>query len=150
MSKEAKSPVELDDLYQEIILDHFKHPRNARPLHDEEVVVDEENPTCGDQIKLFAKVVDGKVEDVKYEARGCAISTASASMMSELAMGKPVDEVRQLTSDFSAMMRGEKPFVGEGFDELIALEGVRRYPLRIKCATMCWHALSSALDQLKA
>ena len=150
MSQETRNAVELDDLYQEIILDHFKNPRNARPLTDDEVVVDEENPTCGDQIKLFAKVEDGKVVDVKYEARGCAISTASASMMSELAMGRSIDEVRELTTSFSAMMRGEKPFEGDGFDDLIALEGVKRYPLRIKCATMCWHALNSALDQLKA
>ena len=84
--------VHLDDLYQEIILDHYKHPRNFKSLSDEEALVDEENPTCGDQIRLTAKVEQGRITDVKYEAKGCAISVASSSMMSESLTGKTVED----------------------------------------------------------
>jgi len=148
MNPEPQNPVDLDELYQEIILDHFKHPRNAVKLSDEEALVDEENPTCGDRIKLTAAVKDGEVTSVKYEAHGCAISTASASMMSEAATGRSISDVRAMVEEFTAMMRGEKEFSASDSDDIVALEGVRRYPLRIKCATMPWHAISKALDVL--
>jgi len=142
-------PVELDDLYQEIILDHFKNPRHFRHLEEDEALVDEENPTCGDQVLLTAKVEDGVVTDVMYEAKGCAISVASTSMMSETLIGKPVAEARQVIQDFVNMMKGDKEMDPE-LGDAVALEGVKRYPLRIKCATMGWRALEHALDKLEA
>ena len=144
---EVNQPVELDDLYQEIILDHFKNPRHFSKLREEEVLVDEENPTCGDQILLTAEVDEGVIKDIRYEARGCAISVASSSMMSDALLGKPVSEARSIVQDFVGMMTGNKEMDPE-MGDVIALEGVKRYPLRIKCATMGWHALDHALDKL--
>jgi nitrogen fixation NifU-like protein len=140
--------MELDELYQDLILDHFKHPHNFRPLADSEALVDEENPTCGDHIRLMAKVEQGKIADVKFEGKGCAISLASASMMSERLTGMPVAEARRLISDFVAMIRGEKDMNADALGELAALEGVKQYPMRVKCATMSWRAAEKALDKL--
>jgi nitrogen fixation NifU-like protein len=137
----------MDDLYQEIILDHFKHPRHSCRLSDEEVLVDEENPTCGDQIRLTAKVENNVLKDIRCEIHGCVISIASASMMSEALTGKPVTEARKMIQDFVGMMTARKSVTPE-LEELAALEGVNRYPSRIKCATMCWHALDHALDKI--
>lgn len=146
----ANPSIDLDDLYQEIILDHFKHPRHARALKEDEVLVDMENPTCGDQIRLTARIKDGKVEDVAYDAKGCAISVASSSMMAEALIGKPVEEARERVAAFVGVMKGETAGMGDDWGDVIALEGVKRYPLRIKCATMAWHALRDALDKLGA
>jgi nitrogen fixation NifU-like protein len=140
--------MELDDLYQDLILDHFKHPRNFRPLSDLEVMVDEENPTCGDHIRLTAKVEQGKIADVKFDGKGCAISTASASMMSERLIGMSVAGARQLIADFIAVIRGEKEMDAAALGELASREGVKQYPMRVKCATMSWHAAQKALDKL--
>lgn len=145
--KPEDQQVDLEELYQEIILDHAKDPRNARKLEESEVLVDEENPTCGDQILLTAKVEDGKITAIEYEAHGCAISTASASMMSEMLVGKTVEEAKAAIQDFVSAMKGEKPLEGD-WEDVHALEGVKKYPLRIKCATMSWHAASHAIDKL--
>lgn len=140
--------MDFDDLYQEIILDHYRHPRHAATVSDEELLVEEENPTCGDRVRITATLKDGIVQDIRHECHGCAISTASASMMAEELIGKPVDEVRRRIRDFVALMRSEKSSLDDEAGDLIALEGVRNYPLRIKCATMCWHAVDQALDKL--
>ncbi|NKB23628.1 MAG: SUF system NifU family Fe-S cluster assembly protein [Kiritimatiellae bacterium] len=140
--------VPLDDLYQEIILDHFKNPRNVQKLSDEEVLIEEENPTCGDQIRVTAKVEEGCIVGIKYEAKGCAISTASASMMSEALMNKPVEDARVAIQNFTRTMKGEQEMSEDESGDLIALQGVKRYPLRIKCATMSWHALDHVLDKM--
>ncbi len=142
--------MQFDELYQEIILDHYRHPRHAGKVSDEELLVEEENPTCGDQIRITATVSDGVVSDIRFEAQGCAISTASSSMMSEELVGKPVAEVRRRISDFVLMMRSEKEIPEDELGDLIALEGVKNFPMRIKCATMCWHAADKALDKLGA
>ena len=139
----------LEDLYQEIILDHFKDPRNFSALKDEEVLVDEENPTCGDQVRLTAVVQNGTIADIRFDGSGCAISMASASIMTEALKGRTVEEARKMAADFIAMMRGEKEFTTAAHEDLAALEGVKRYPLRVKCATMGWHALAKALDRVK-
>jgi nitrogen fixation NifU-like protein len=140
--------MELDELYQEIILDHYRHPRHAGAVADEVLLVEEENPTCGDRIRLTATVADGVVTDLLYDAQGCAISTASSSMMSEELIGKPVTEVRARIRDFVALMRNEKELDPDSLGDLVALEGVKHFPMRIKCATMCWHAAERALDKL--
>ena len=140
--------MQFDDLYQEIILDHYRHPRHSGKVTDEELLIEEENPTCGDQIRITASVTDGMVADIRFEAHGCAISTASSSMMSEELVGKTVTEVRRRIADFVSMMRGEKEISPDELGDLIALEGVKKFPMRIKCATMCWHAAGKALDRL--
>ena len=141
--------MQLDDLYQEIILDHYKHPRHFAKISEAEAMVDEENPTCGDHIKLTAATADQKLSDVKIECEGCAICTASSSMMAEKTLGAPVPEVRDLITRFNAMMRGGDEMSDDELGDLVALKGVRNYPLRIKCCTMAWHALGAALDQLE-
>ena len=142
--------MEIDDLYQEIILDHYKHPRHARKMSDAEAMVDEENPTCGDHIKLSASVAEGKIADVVMDCTGCAICTASTSIMTEMLVGHPVVEARKMIKAFTGLMRGEGEMSDEELGDLVALRGVTKYPLRVKCATMGWHALQSALDKLGA
>jgi nitrogen fixation protein NifU and related proteins len=117
-------------------------------LADSEVLVDEENPTCGDHIRLTANVEQGRIADVQFDGKGCAISMASASMMSERLIGMPVVEARRLIADFVAVIRGEKEMDADALGELASLEGVKQYPMRVKCATMAWHAASKALDKL--
>lgn len=140
--------MELDDLYQEIILDHYKHPRHHRAIPEGEAMVDEENPTCGDHIKLNARVEDGRVADITVDCQGCAICTASASMMAEKMVGTPVADAHQWVRDFNALMRGGPDMSDDALGDLMALRGVRQYPLRVKCATMPWHALDAALKKL--
>ena len=142
--------MELDDLYQDIILDHYRHPRNFGAIPDEEVLVDEENPTCGDHIRLTAQVRDGKVASVRFDGKGCAISMASSSLMTEKMIGLPVTEARAIIADFLSAMRGDTTLHAEQAGDIMALEGVKRYPLRVKCATLGWHAIETALEKLKA
>lgn len=138
-------PIALDELYQEIILDHFKHPRHFTKLADDEVMIEEENPTCGDLIRLTARVEGGVIKELKYEAKGCAISMASASMMADALVGKPVAEAKAVIDNFVASMKGEQELDVDRAGDLVALEGAKRYPLRIKCVTMSWHAAEKAL-----
>lgn len=140
--------MELDDLYQEMILDHYRHPRNFRKIPDAEAMVDEENPTCGDHIKLNARVEGGRVAAVEVECQGCAICTASSSMMTEKVVGGTVADARRFSDAFTGMMRGQGDLTDEQLGDLVALRGVRQYPLRVKCATMPWHALDAALHKL--
>ena len=136
-----------DDLYQEIILDHYRNPRNSADLSfisDENV---HENPSCGDSVKIHAVVKDGKVEKLEFDGKGCAISVASASMMTDLLAGKTVDEAKRVIARFEAIMRGEGEVSElEEWGELAALSGVIDFPLRVKCATLSWHALDVTLS----
>lgn len=136
-----------DDLYQEIILDHYRNPRNSADLSfiPEENV--HENPSCGDSVKIHAVVTDGKVERLEFDGKGCAISVASASMMTDLLTGKTVDEAKKVISVFQSIMRGEGDVSDlEEWGELAALSGVIDFPLRVKCATLSWHALEVTLS----
>ncbi len=135
-----------DDLYQEIILDHYRNPRNSADLSfiPEENV--HENPSCGDSVKIHAVVKDNRIERVEFDGRGCAISVASASMMSELLAGKSVEEAKGIIEEFKAIMRGEADRAAlEKWGELSALSGVIDFPLRVKCATLSWHAVEETL-----
>ncbi len=138
----------LDDLYREVILDHYAHPRNRGRLVPSDIAVEGVNPLCGDELALFVRVRDGRVEDVRFEGRGCSISQASTSMMTEAIKGKTVDEVRSLVGAFKSMMHGGEPAADLG--DLVALQGVRKFPVRIKCATLSWVALEQGLDDLAA
>ena len=135
-----------NDLYQEIILDHAKKPRNKENLDfisDDEV---HENPTCGDSIKLAVDFFDdGKLKRVRFDGDGCAISTSSASMMTEIVEGKSKEEVMKIIKDFILIMRNESEKSLNEWGDMIALEGVIKYPLRVKCATLPWHALEDVL-----
>lgn len=142
--------MQLDDLYQEIILDHYKHPRHFAMIPAGQAMVDEENPTCGDHIKLNASVSGGCLSDVRIECEGCAICTASSSMMAEKVVGRQVSEIRSMVASFNTMMRGGDEMSDDELGDMVALKGVRKYPLRVKCCTMPWHALEAALNHLGA
>ncbi len=135
----------LDDLYREVILDHYAHPRNRGRLDPSDVSVEGTNPLCGDELSLYVRLRDGRVEDARFEGRGCSISQASTSMMTEAIKGKTLEEVRALVAQFKGMMRGQE--VAEDLGDLAALQGVRKFPVRIKCATLSWVALEQGLDE---
>jgi nitrogen fixation protein NifU and related proteins len=140
---------DLRELYQEVILDHSRQPRNFRKLPAANCEAKGDNPLCGDRVTVYLKVKDGIVEDVTFEGRGCAISMASASMMTEVLKGKSEAEVRELFDRFHDSMIGKSTCHGAdvgALDKLMVLSGVREYPMRVKCATLSWHTLMAALD----
>ncbi len=143
---------DLRDLYQEVILDHGKRPRNFGRLADANREAKGDNPLCGDRINVFLKLSDrDTVEDVSFEGRGCAISTASASLMTELLKGKTRAEVHELFGAFHHLCTHDDPprisaALEDDFDRLNVLAGVRQYPMRVKCATLAWHTMRSALE----
>lgn len=141
--------MEFEDLYQEIILDHYRNPRNKGEIETGCVSVEHENPVCGDQIKLMLLVDEAqRVKSVKFSGHGCAISMASASMMTEEVQGKSVAEAQKIISTFLNVMRGEtEPDVLDEQGDLMALKGVVKFPVRVKCATLAWHAMQDALGQ---
>jgi nitrogen fixation protein NifU and related proteins len=138
--------VALDDIYKEVILDHYKSPRNKRELPDAELTCTRNNPLCGDEITVFAHVEDGKIREVTFQGAGCSISQSSASMMTEAVNDTTVDDALELASDFRGMMAGEVEPTEERFGDLMALKGVVKYPIRIKCAVLAWDVLQDALD----
>ncbi|GBC98537.1 Zinc-dependent sulfurtransferase SufU [bacterium HR17] len=149
MSEPDREFAALDWLYQEIILDHYKRPRNFGTLEAPDVAVEEENPFCGDRILLHLKADGTRIADIRFSGRGCAISQASASMMTERVKGMDLEDALRFAEEFRQMMRGEKPFPPEGaLEDLDALRGVREFPVRIKCATLAWDLLQRSLAQL--
>lgn len=138
----------LRDLYQELILDHSKEPRNFGDLPAANCEAQGHNPLCGDQLDLHVYLKDNKVEDIKFKGSGCAISLASASLMTELVKGKTKEETERLFTMFHHMVTEEEELNQESLgmlDKMVALMGVRDYPMRVKCATLAWHTLDSAL-----
>ena len=138
------------DLYQEIILDHSKHPRNHHPMDNADRKAEGYNPLCGDEITLYLSVEDGVIKDAAFQGKGCAISKASASMMTDGVIGKPVDEAEALFHRVHAMLTGDVGASGntsgDGLGKLAVFGGVREFPSRIKCATLPWHTLRAALS----
>jgi nitrogen fixation NifU-like protein len=137
--------VALDDIYKEVILDHYKNPRNKREMPDAELSCSKNNPLCGDEITVFVHEDDGKVLDVSFVGQGCSISQSSASMMTETVAGKARDEVDERIGAFRRMMAGEVEADEDAFGELVALKGVVKYPVRVKCAVLAWDVLQEAL-----
>jgi nitrogen fixation protein NifU and related proteins len=139
---------ELRDLYQEVILDHNRHPRNFGPLPGANRRAHGHNPLCGDRVTVHLQVRDGRIEGIAFEGNGCAISTASASLMTEALAGKSVEEAHALFQLFHALLTEEPPPAADDDEigKLAALTGVREFPMRVKCATLAWHALEAALD----
>jgi len=136
----------LDDLYREVILDHYRSPRNKGTLDGATVVVELKNPVCGDEIALYLKLSGGVVEALSFEGRGCSISQASASMMTQAVQGKTLDEARQLIERFKGMVRGELSASEADLGDLEALQGVAKFPVRVKCAVLSWEALKKGLE----
>lgn len=136
----------MEDLYQDIILDHYRHPRNYVLLDHIPDSQAHENPSCGDSLKLELEISEGRITGVHHQSEGCAISVSSASMMSELMTGHTLAEARQLIRQFLEIFQDRSESLPEEFGELSALEGVKHYPLRVKCATLAWHALENLLS----
>jgi nitrogen fixation NifU-like protein len=138
---------ELRELYQSVILDHNKSPRNVGEPAGANRHAEGDNPLCGDQISVHVALRDGVVEDVGFVGKGCAISTASASLMSEAVKGRPVDEVTKIFEAFHALVTSDPRVEPDtsGLGKLAVFAGVREFPVRVKCATLCWHTLRAAL-----
>ena len=147
-NKESQYAVELDDLYRDLILDHYRRPRNQGTLADASVVAEGMNPSCGDEIRVSVRMEDGVVRAIRFAGTGCSISQSSASMMAEETEGLAVADVRRLLASVQAML------TSNGFDpdavdigDLEALQGVAKFPVRIKCALLAWKVLEQALAQ---
>jgi len=138
---------ELDELYRELILDHYRNPRNREPLESPAVVAEGYNPLCGDEVELRLNIEGDVISDVSFTGRGCSISQASGSMLTEAIKGKTVGQARALAALFTRMMTDPEFVSEEDVGDLEALQGVAKYPVRVKCATLAWHALQDALDR---
>ena len=138
---------DLSDLYQEVILDHNKRPRNFHALDAANHVAEGFNPLCGDRLHLYLRVDDDVVTDVGFQGSGCAISKASASLMTDSIKGRPVAEVRALFQRFHTMVTTPPDQSVEDMGKLSVLAGVREFPVRVKCASLAWHTLKAALDR---
>jgi nitrogen fixation NifU-like protein len=142
----------LKELYQEIILDHGKNPRNLRRTENFNKDAKGHNPLCGDKVHVYLKLNENKkVEDISFEGQGCAISMASASIMTDLVKGKEEHEVKEIVSDFLDMIKEKDELSNNILHEddktkLMCLSGVKQYPMRVKCATLSWHTLTSAIN----
>ncbi|HJT38270.1 MAG TPA: SUF system NifU family Fe-S cluster assembly protein [Actinomycetota bacterium] len=138
----------LDDLYREVILDHYRSPRNKRHIDAGGIDVHRNNPLCGDDITVHVVVDEnGVATDAAFEGQGCSISQASASMLTEQIRGKKVDEIEGLVLEFRKMMAGEEGPTEDALGDLVALKGVVKYPVRIKCAVLAWDALQEGISQ---
>ncbi|MFB3161243.1 Fe-S cluster assembly sulfur transfer protein SufU [Neobacillus sp. 179-J 1A1 HS] len=137
----------LDNLYRRVIMDHYKNPRNRGILEDGSHTINMNNPTCGDRIQLTFKVVDGLVVDARFEGEGCSISMSSASMMTQAIKGKKVEEAIKLSKIFSDIMQGKEYDDDIDLGDIEALQGVAKFPARIKCATLAWKAMEKGLGE---
>jgi nitrogen fixation NifU-like protein len=141
--------MELTDLYRDVILDHNRRPRNFGPLEDAQAVAEGVNPLCGDRLTLRLNLADDRIENIRFEGQGCAISTASASLMTEAVKGKTRGEALALFDRVHRLLTDDAAGA-EDLGKLAALSGVREYPARVKCASLCWHTLASALKSADA
>ena len=138
------------ELYQEVILDHGKNPRNFGVLEQYTCTAEGNNPMCGDQLTVYIDIKDDVVSDVSYRARGCAISIASASIMSSMIKGRTIEEVQILFDKFHKLCTGQEVEEDDDTEKLRVLSGVSQFPTRVKCATMSWHAVDSAIKSENA
>ncbi len=137
-----------DDLYRETILDHYHHPRNRGTIETPTVKMEGINPLCGDELTLYLQVDDGKITDLKLEAKGCSINMASGSMMTEAVLGQPVEKAMKVIGLFKQMMlsKNEEVELPDELEELASLKGVKKYPVRIKCALLPWNTLLQGIS----
>jgi len=141
--------VELDELYREIILDHYRNPRNRGSLEEPSISGEGDNPLCGDEVKLDLTIQGDRIAAVRFVGRGCSISQASASMLTQAIMGLSLDEAESLFETFKGMMYSSDQVDPESLGDLEALQGVRKFPVRVKCATMAWNVLQEALERYR-
>jgi nitrogen fixation protein NifU and related proteins len=139
--------MDLKDLYRDVILDHNKHPRNFGKLEPADSSADGHNPLCGDRLTVFLRMAGDRVEDIRFEGKGCAISTASASLMTEAIKGKDKAGISELFGKIHSLLTQQHAVADASLGKLAALSGVREYPARVKCASLCWHTLNAALDR---
>lgn len=139
--------MDLKELYRDVILDHNKRPRNFGRLDPADAQADGHNPLCGDRLSVFVKMNGDRVEDLRFEGKGCAISTASASLMTEAVKGKDKAAIGQLFEKVHTLLTQQDAAAGAELGKLAALQGVREFPSRVKCASLCWHTLNAALDR---
>ena len=138
----------INDLYSDIILEHYKEPRNAGSIEGAEITSRGYNESCGDDIRIFIRVEDGKIADMKFLGNGCAISQSSGSMMTEQLIGKSLDEAKLLIDSFKKMITGEHEFPdSDEYFELSALKGVIKFPVRVKCATLAWNTVKNGISE---
>jgi nitrogen fixation NifU-like protein len=141
---------DIKDLYQEVIVDHNRSPRNFRKMENANRSAEGYNPLCGDKLTIFMKIEKGVIEDVSFDGSGCAISVASASLMTQHIKGKTEEEADAVFNKFHEMVMDKSDTTAdfESMGKLAALAGVKQYPSRIKCATLCWHTLNAAIKQI--
>ena len=139
--------MDLKDLYRDVILDHNKRPRNFGRLDPADAHADGHNPLCGDRLSVFVKLNGDRIEDLRFEGKGCAISTASASLMTEAVKGKDKAAVSQLFEKVHTLLTQQDAAATPDLGKLAALSGVREFPSRVKCASLCWHTLNAALER---
>jgi len=139
--------MDLKELYRDVILDHNKRPRNFGRLDPADAQADGHNPLCGDRLSVFVKMDGDRIADLKFEGKGCAISTASASLMTEAVKGKDKTAIGELFEKVHSLLTQHEAPAGTELGKLAALQGVREFPSRVKCASLCWHTLNAALDR---
>lgn len=137
---------DLKDLYQEVILDHTKRPRNCYAMDCPDRMADGHNPLCGDTVRVYLRIEGGVIQEISFQGHGCAICTASTSLMTEAVKGRKVEEAEELFDGFHHMLTGVAAEQGVGLGKLKVFEGVREYPVRVKCATLAWHTLHAAME----
>jgi nitrogen fixation protein NifU and related proteins len=137
--------MDLRDLYRDVILDHNRRPRNFGHLEGADASAEGHNPLCGDRLTIQLKLSGDRIEDIRFEGKGCAISTASASLMSEAVKGKDRASIERLFQSIHALLTQSQATAGPELGKLAALSGVREFPARVKCASLCWHTLNAAL-----
>lgn len=141
----------LDDMYREVILDHYRAPRGKKPLKASNVASDGINPACGDEITMTAQVENGIVQDIHVDCKGCAISVASGSMLAESVKGRSLEEVQKLAQQVREMLKGDSdPVLPPEFEDIESLQGVKNFPVRIKCALLAWVTLIEGLKNFTA
>ncbi len=136
-----------NDLYQEVILDHYKHPRNCGCIAPHSHEADGQNPLCGDELTVYVDIADGVIRDISFEGQGCAISQASASLMTEALKGKPLDEALTLHEQVHQLITGTSDVDPTTLGKLQVMEGVSDYPMRVKCASLAWHTMKAAITR---
>lgn len=142
--------MDLKELYRDVILDHNKRPRNFGRIEQPDTHADGHNPLCGDRLTVWLRLKDDRIEDIRFEGKGCAISTASASLMTEAVKGKDRAAVQSLYGRIHSLLTQQEAVPDESLGKLAALSGVREFPARVKCASLCWHTLNAALERSAA
>ena len=142
--------MDLKELYRDVILDHNKRPRNFGRIEASDTHAEGHNPLCGDRLTVWLRLKDDRIEDIRFEGKGCAISTASASLMTEAVKGKDKAAVQSLYGRIHSLLTQQDAVPDTSLGKLAALSGVREFPARVKCASLCWHTLNAALERSAA